>query len=1088
MDFEARYKTLNTAQKKAVDTIDGPVMVIAGPGTGKTELLSMRVANILKKTDTLPENILCLTFTESGAEEMRERLVSIIGQDGYKVAVHTFHSFGSEVINQNGEFFYQGAQFRPADELSSREILGDIFDELDYNNPLASKMNGDYTHLSDTLRAISELKKSGLTSSELLQILDANDETMDKLEKDLASVFSRRISPTTLSLVVPVAQRAAELTSPVLPLDIVPLGNILATSLAHAVDESQATDSTKPITAWKNKWLQKDMNGAFVFKDRKRQVKLRAVAALYDAYLVRMQEEELYDFDDMILQLVHTMETQPDLKYNLQEKYQYILVDEFQDTNLAQARILHNLTDNPVNEDKPNILVVGDDDQAIYAFQGADVSNILNFRHDYPATKLVVLTENYRSRPKILEAARGVITQGSDRLEHHLDELDKTLKSQQGTKGEVRVIELASAADERTWLVNDIASRLKKGTDPASIAVLTRRHNEIVALLPYFHDAKISVRYERQDNVLDSEVVQVLENLAVMVLALGAQRLDEANSLLPEILSHPAWNIPAETLWQLSLSAYTDRRLWLDFMLTMPELKPTAEWCISSAKLADHTPLERMLDHLMGYNAEKTGEFHSPYYEYYFSDTKKADNYLEYLEALQTIRQKFREYQPHQTPTLASFIQFIRLHRRENLPILRSRQQGADTAVNLMTAHKAKGLEFDSVYIVGATDRTWGETARIRSKLISYPENLPLTISGATVDERLRLFFVAMTRAKQHLTISYPQRDEAEKEVLPLGALLPLDIKPEQLTPGTTLGKKGLEDIRRQWYGHLVDPISPSMHEALAPFLERYKLSATHLNNFIDVTRGGPQHFLLANLLRFPSAMSPSAAYGSAIHSALQSAHAHLAAHGELKPLEDVLHDFEKALNTRYLSAEELEQYHVRGSDVLRVFLAARGPSFTPTQRVELSFASQQVMIGEARLTGNLDLVDIDQESKTIIVSDYKTGKAPLSWHGKTDYEKIKLHKYKQQLMFYKLLVEHSRDFSNYTVETARLEFVEPLPSGDIVLHDLLFDTDELTRFKALVEAIWKRIQTYDLPDTSAYDQSYKGVLAFEDDLLAGNA
>src|ERR1035437_10388980 len=110
MDFKKRYATLNKAQREAVDAIDGPVMVIAGPGTGKTELLSVRTANILQKTDTLPENILCLTFTDSGANAMRERLTEIMGKDAYKVAIHTFHSFGSEIINQYGEYFYQGAQ------------------------------------------------------------------------------------------------------------------------------------------------------------------------------------------------------------------------------------------------------------------------------------------------------------------------------------------------------------------------------------------------------------------------------------------------------------------------------------------------------------------------------------------------------------------------------------------------------------------------------------------------------------------------------------------------------------------------------------------------------------------------------------------------------------------------------------------------------------------------------------------------------------------------------------------------------------------------------------------------------------------
>ena len=137
-EFEKRYKALNANQKKAVDTLDGPVMVVAGPGTGKTELLGVRVANILQKTDVLPQNILCLTFTDSGTVAMRERLAGLLGPEAYKIAIHTFHSFGSEVINHFGEYFYQGAHFRPADEFASYEILSEILEKLQHDNPLST--------------------------------------------------------------------------------------------------------------------------------------------------------------------------------------------------------------------------------------------------------------------------------------------------------------------------------------------------------------------------------------------------------------------------------------------------------------------------------------------------------------------------------------------------------------------------------------------------------------------------------------------------------------------------------------------------------------------------------------------------------------------------------------------------------------------------------------------------------------------------------------------------------------------------------------------------------------------------------------
>ena len=293
MDFESRYKKLNTAQKLAVDTIDGPVMVIAGPGTGKTELLSMRAANILKQTDTLPESILCLTFTESGATAMRKRLSQIIGKDAYKVAIHTFHSFGSEIINQNGEFFYHGAHFRPADELSSYEIIRGIFDELDYSNPLASKMNGEYTYLSDTLRTISELKRSSLTSDELIAVLDANDLVLDTIEPLLSAVFAARISKTTIEQLVPLVAKTAHIDDkPPIP-TITPLSRVLADSLETVVDIAQTTGKTTAITAWKNQWLKKNAKGEFVFKTRERQAKLRSLSFIYFQYLARMQEAEL---------------------------------------------------------------------------------------------------------------------------------------------------------------------------------------------------------------------------------------------------------------------------------------------------------------------------------------------------------------------------------------------------------------------------------------------------------------------------------------------------------------------------------------------------------------------------------------------------------------------------------------------------------------------------------------------------------------------------------------------------------------------------------------------------------------------------
>lgn len=454
-----------------------------------------------------------------------------------------------------------------------------------------------------------------------------------------------------------------------------------------------------------------------------------------------------------------------------------------------------------------------------------------------------------------------------------------------------------------------------------------------------------------------------------------------------------------------------------------------------------------------------------------------------YLEALRTIRAKLRDYQPNETPTLQSFLEFIRMHRRLGSAIasVRPHSERIDDAINLMTAHKSKGLEFDNVYIIGAIDSSWGERVRSRTRLIGYPENLPLAPSGDTLDERLRLFFVAMTRARSHLTISYSNADDKGKNTLRASFLTGENW--QATTPKEPATIETLTHAAQlAWYQPLVEPLATTMRELLAPNLENYKLSSTHLNNFLDVSRGGPQTFLMNNLLRFPQAVSPSAAYGSAIHATLQRAHSHLTATGKPRPAEDILHDFEENLAAQHLPEKDFHTYLQKGSDALSAFLEAKYGSFAPTQKTELNFAGQNVYLGKAHLTGSLDLVDIAENN--IVVTDYKTGKAARDWTGKTDYEKIKLHRYKQQLMFYDLLVRHSRDYSNYTFEKGVLQFVEPTPGGEIIALEAHFSHDDLDRFGLLVQKVWQHIITLDLPDVSQYEPSYKGILAFEQALL----
>ena len=1157
MDFQTRYAKLNTNQRQAVDYIHGSLLVVAGPGTGKTELLSMRTAQILRQTDTLPDSILCLTFTESGAANMRQRLRQIIGEDAYKIAIHTFHSFGTEIINQHRQYFFRGADSQPADELTQHQIVTGILEGLDWRNPLSVKNNGEFVYTSELIRVISEFKQSGLTPAELRLVLADNQRVISDITPDIQQVFAAKISKKTIELFAPLAEKIAErvgegdtdaaitgsTTQPsentvssvphrakpsvALPSSITPYAQVLALSIAHAAQEAIDANSTKPLTTWKNKWCEKNATGEFILKDFAASEKLSAAIDVYEAYGNVLAERSLFDYDDMILSVIQACESHPKLRANLQEQFQFIMVDEFQDTNLAQLRLLFDLTG---DEDNPNIMAVGDDDQAIFSFQGADVGNIQRFRQHYHDPKIIVLTDNYRSAADILTAARGVIAQGADRLENTIDGLSKQLTAHApGSGAQVQVQEFTSVSEERAGVAKQIAELIKRGENPAHITVIARHHKELIKLLPYLYRQNLMVNYERHDDILEQDIIQALDKLARVVMAIHQNNLDAANSLLPEVIAHPAFGFSALDIWRLSLHAYNHRQLWLESMLANSTFRPFGEWLLERAKDVPNLPLEEQLDKLLGLEIDagitpidsvqrlqSTGEELSSKLlftrwasrdaraaiavrsfeesssptslaTHYFSPEALAQNpdaYLTTLESLRTLRQKLRDRATDATPTLADFLEFIDLHRstKTRLTHIRPQASAIGGAINLMTAHKSKGLEFPHVFVIGAIDSAWGEKVRSRSRLIRYPANLQLQPAGTSYDERLRLFFVAMTRAKTTLTMTYSQTNDAGSDTMIASFLT--DRTPT-IIPAADTPAAQLTVAQTDWSTRLSAPISAELKDVLAPTLETYKLSITHLNNFLDVSRGGPQNFLLNNLLRFPSAKSPAASYGTAIHSVLQQLHNLLRADHRLPPTERILQYFRTSLEAQHLPPDDFALYLDKGTAALTAFLDAKSSDFHDTELAELDFAHQGVVVGGARLTGKLDVADIDKHNKTIFVTDYKTGKPSHSWKGTSDYEKIKLHKYRQQLMFYQLLVTSSRDYGNFTFTGARLQFVEPdIKTGDILSLEDTFSEEALAEFARLVGIVWRKITTLELPDISGYSADYKGMVQFEEDLL----
>lgn len=1113
-EFKKRYAQLNAAQKQAVDHIDGPILVVAGPGTGKTQLLSMRVANILRKADVTPKNILCLTFTEDAAQNMRERLTAIIGQEAYDVEIHTFHSFGASIIGRYGEYFYQGIGTKAADELSTYEIFRTIFTNLPPDNPLATQFEGEFLFLRGAQQAIDNFKTAGLAPTEVAAIAKDNQTFITEANRAIADImegFTRvdKTTPERFQKMLDALRQAIAAKPAQLPSFVKYLGETLTASLDKTLQQVEATGKTTAITEWKNAYLKQNAKGEWQLKETETNKKLLALADVYDQYLLALREAELFDFNDMIMRVVHAMELFDELRLNLQEQYQYILVDEFQDTSLAQLRMIQSLTNNPVFEGKPNVLAVGDDDQAIYSFQGAELSNILSFHDLYTDVKVITLTENYRSRQEVLDGAAFVIGQSTERLATSLPNLNKNIVAKNASLPAAAIVHkrFGSEDQQRQWIADDIARQINNGVSPADIAVISAKHSGLKAIAPSLAARDIPVRYDKRENILEVPQIAQLITLTKTIIAIGNNNQRAVNALLPEVISFDFWQVPTQIIWETYVANNKSGEPWLETLRKGPhqQLSDMATALIELGTHAAQTPLEAFLDQLTGatplhiqQDAANTQleiiprQWESPFKNYYFDNQNGHSlSQLELLSHLRFIRDRLREFNSTEALTAKDFLRYVELCNQAGIQLVdttphREQQQ----AVSLYTAHASKGLEFGHVYIADANQEVWAASASHRGS-IPMPANLPIERASGSEDERRRLLFVAMTRAKYRLIIT--GFEAAKRGNGPLkflasysGAPTPSTLVPEAIpiTPDDTAAIA--EQLQTSWHDrHIVAQQQPGMKDILEPVLANYKLSITHLQCFTNIVNAGPQEFFLRYILRFPQKQSGQLALGNAVHATLDAAQKHLVATGQLKEVPKLLEDFANSLHKQKVTPDEEKNLIDYGNRVLSTYLNERYSGFSAKERFEFDLSSQPVLLGSVRLAGKIDRIT-PLDDNTVRVTDFKTSRPLYSWDDKDPSKAIRLHFYKQQLVFYKLLLEQSKALgTNTRVGEAGIEFVIPDSDGHIAdtLSFSPIDAD-VERLKALATVVWQKVQNLDLPDVSGYPKSLKGVLQFEDDLI----
>jgi DNA helicase II / ATP-dependent DNA helicase PcrA len=1056
--FYRRYEHLNENQRLAVDNIDGPLIVVAGPGSGKTELLALRTAQIIRKTDLPASSVLCITFTNSATLNMRERLLGLIGAEAHKVSIYTFHGFCLELTERFKEHFSNEEKMIVADDFVKLQIIEKILGSLEFDDPL-KKLNreGGFLYLKDVERSIFYLQEAGVTPKELQDKLKENERELKIINKIIDKYLSERVSKNTiLTLEAFLSDKEYNLSS---------LSDAILKSLSRAV----STGETKNISKWKQDMTRR-IEGKLVVKETTQIEKLKSLSLVYKKYMEEIKNSGYYTFSDMILNVIDVLSENEDLRKEIQEKYQYIQVDEFQDTNGAQMKLLELLTSD-APEDEPNICVVGDDDQAIYQFQGADISNILNFREKYKDIKKIVLLKNYRSNQEIVDKSKEVILNAEERLEGKYEDIDKNLVAEKKRGGGVTFSSFITKDEEISFIVEEIKRKIEKEeVKPKDIAVISRTHQEIKDLLPYFINSKVPFLAEKKENVLEKESVKEIINIIKFSFYLFKKDDVNADFLLPEILTYPFFQIERKKIWEVAKRSYQERLSWVDCILKDDSLSEIGEFFLEIASLLEKDAIEEALSLIIG---SKKTNYSFNFKKFYFEDKlEKKEGYLSFLFSIKSFLIAIRKHYDKKIIKKEDLINFINFYEKNNLSILeRGVPAFKEDAVSLITAHSAKGREFEIVFINNCYQESWGKE-RGYSK-INFPLNMPIERAGNRRDERVRLFYVAMTRAKKDLYLTTHQ-EKSENRGSVLLDFLP-DIKKEEKKQ-----KIRIDALEKSLLGEKENIFSSSEKETLLSLIKDYKLSATGFNKFLNIVNGGPKMFFEDHILRFPQQKTIYSSYGTAFHGLIKEIYYILNKKDHIVSEKEAFQIFKEIIQKERLPEKDYFEALKKGKKEVSYFYKNKIADFKKEDIIEKDFKNEGCAVENVPISGKIDKMRI--RSAFIDVFDYKTGEAILTLNEKEERKKIRGWQYKNQLIFYKLLIENSRDFSKYKVDCGFLDFVSTKENN---LLEVKIEKEDTERVKKLIKIISKKISNIDFVSIDKYQRkTLKDIRKFESDLL----
>ena len=1001
--FREEYEKLNEQQQLAVNSIEGPVMVIAGPGTGKTQILASRIGKILLETDASPENILCLTYTDAGVVAMRKRLLQFIGPDAYKVNIYTFHAFCNDVIQENLSLFEKTA-LDPISELEKIQLFKELIDSFPKNHPLKRYRGDVYFEVRNLQSLFSTMKREGWAP---LFINQKIDEYIHSLPAREEFIYKRKYKEFNTG----------------------------------------------------------DLKKEKIEEEKEKMEKLRAAVNEFDRFQQLMRSKNRYDFDDMINWVIAAFQENKNLLADYQERYQYILVDEYQDTSGTQNRLVELLIS---YWEKPNVFVVGDDDQSIYRFQGANVENMLQFADNYQNNLLtVVLTNNYRSTQPILDISKTLINRNEERLVKQIEGLSKELISSNKLIKDLNhkpvLKEYETQRQEMIGIAREIQQLIAEGTLPGRIGIIYKENKYGEELARYFKLLKIPVYSKRHLNILELPLAQKII-LFLRYLAAEHYIPYSGDEMLFELL-HFDWfhNSPvdiAKLAVETSQKKYDDpaislRRLLHDkakepakdlFSSSLPEgLKQASAVMEKLIAKVPNVTLQQLFENII----RETGALN----HIMQSDDKHWE--LQVLSGLFD----FIKDETHRNPflTLQELVNLVELMEKEELSLPLVQVSGSDKGVNLMTAHGSKGLEFEYIFLAGCNAAFW-EKKRKPGGGYSLPDTIFTSQPKHKDDEELRrLFYVALTRAEQYLAISYSKFRNDRKELEPSMFIAEIQDQHELKSIPQVISQEALSEFAILHFGEADAPEIEKMEEDfISRLLDKFVMNVTALNNYLKC----PLEFYFRNLVRIPTPKNEATEFGSAVHYALEKLFRKMQEGGKetFPGKAEFIADFEWYMNRHRenFTKEQFERRMEYGHEVLGNYYDKYIHGFNKIVAIERNI--RNVTVKNVPLKGKLDKLEFD--GKLVNIVDYKTGdpeKAKTRLKGPSEKEPNG-GDYWRQAVFYKILIDNYEQ-KDWKAISTEFDFIEPDKKKIYRKEKVTISPADITTVTEQIVSAWDKIQ-----------------------------